>query len=240
MGQATDVLIGIQARSTSTRFPEKVFELIGGKPLLQHVIDACVTSTVYINKLGHKKSVYAKVAVLCPEGDKIATEFSARAHVVTGSEDDVLSRYVKAAKKFECDYIVRVTGDCPLIPPHLITKHINAAVMNGHDYVSNVDERLRTSFDGLDCEVVSRRALEWLDENARSKEEREHVTVRLRTNPPEWLSVGHVIGYLNLADMMLSVNTKEDLARVREQFDSIEKAINVAERISGPKSVYRY
>ena len=32
-----------------------------------------------------------------------------------GRTDDVLDRFYKAAKKFNADVIIRITGDCPLI-----------------------------------------------------------------------------------------------------------------------------
>ena len=42
--------------------------------------------------------------------------------IFRGVERDVLSRYYYCAKKYKLKYIIRLTGDCPLIDPGLIKK----------------------------------------------------------------------------------------------------------------------
>lgn len=41
-----------------------------------------------------------------------------------GSEKNVFDRYVKTAKKFKADIIVRITSDCPLVDPKILDKMI--------------------------------------------------------------------------------------------------------------------
>ena len=234
------VLIAIQARSTSTRFPRKSFAMLGNKTVLQHVVDACNNAAIYTNKYSAKRGIFVETAVLCPSGDPIADAFKGKVLIHEGSENDVLSRYAEAAKKFSADFIVRVTGDCPLIPSFAISKHINAATENAHDYLSNIDERFRTTWDGMDCEVMSRRALEWLDTHANSEYDRQHVTPLIRKEPPHWASIGHVIGHIDFSSLKLSVDTPEDLERVREHYDKIENAKDTAQRLFGRNCVYRF
>lgn len=200
--------------------------MLGDKPILQHVIDACSKAAMYENKFSAKKNTLVQVAVLCPFEDEITHSF--RCKVIEGPEDDVLSRYVQAAEKTNADYVVRITADCPLIPPYLISKHITAAVVNKHHYLSNVDERIRTSVDGVDCEVISKEALHWLNENAKDPVDREHVTTLIRRQPPGWANIGHVVSYLDLSGLKLSVDTPEDLDRVRQHYDKIQGAIESA------------
>ncbi len=238
MAHINNVLIGIQARSTSTRFPRKSFAMLGDKPLLQHVIDACKKAAMYENKFSFKKHTLVNVAVLCPFDDEIVPGFKNTCRIIEGPEDDVLTRYVNAAEKTAADYIVRITADCPLIPPYLISKHITSAVVNRHDYLSNVDERLRTSFDGIDCEVISKEALAWLHVNATEPKDREHVTTLLRREPPKWANIGHVVGYIDLSDLKLSVDTPEDLERVKKHYDKINSAIESASKFAN--QVHRF
>lgn len=236
----TTVVIGIQARSTSTRFPRKVFETIDGKPILKHVIDACDRAAFYMNNHTHKTKVLVKVALAVPSGDEIVPAFKKKAIIVEGPEQDVLARYGLLADKTGADYIVRVTADCPLIPPYLITKHIKVATINGYDYVSNVDEKCRTSIDGVDCEVISRRLLDYMLENATEPQDREHVTTYARSHTPEWARVGHVVGHLDQSNLKLSVDTIEDLERVRAAYDRVKMAIDMAEKLHGKTSVHRF
>lgn len=236
----TNVVIGIQARSTSTRFPRKVFETIDGKPMLKHVIDACERAAFYMNNHTHKTRVLVKVAAVVPTGDEIVSSFKKKTIIIEGPEHDVLARYGLLADRMGADYIVRITADCPLIPPYLITKHIKVATMNKYDYVSNVDESCRTSIDGVDCEVISRRLLDYMLENAKEQKDREHVTTFARSNPPSWASVGHVIGHLDQSNLKLSVDTMEDLERVRAAYDRIKMAIENAEKLHGKSSVHRF
>lgn len=233
------VLIGIQARSTSERLPNKVFELIGNKPMLKHVVDSCCYSAAYLNKLSHKTMTSVGVALLIPENDPIGEHHLFRnTQIVRGSESDVLSRYYLALTRLKPDYIVRVTGDCPLIPPYLISKMVKLTLLNKYDYLSNVEPEARTAIDGFDCEVISSKALEWLNETATEKYDREHVTPLIRTSPPSWASRAQVISNLNFSDVKLSVDTQEDLDRVRTQYEKVrEKAAN-AEQIFGRGKVH--
>ena len=235
----TSVIIGIQARSTSERLPGKCYEYIGEKRLLDHVIDACKNAANNLNRYSEKSGIFVKFALLIPFGDKIEQEFQHRCLIIQGPEHDVLTRYVSAAKMLEADYICRVTGDCPMIPPFLIGKHITLADINEYDYVSNCDESSRTSLDGIDCEVMSRKLLDYLDLNATLPQDREHVTTLARREPPPWAKMGHVCGFFDQSSIKLSVDTKEDLQRVRNEYNSLSKRLAEAERRYGKSSVHR-
>ena len=239
MASGNKILIGIQARSTSKRFPRKSFADLEGKPLLQHVINACNKAAEYHNKHSHKTRSFVNVAVLVPTNDEIVGRFS-RSLILEGSENDVLSRYYDAATKMDSSYIVRVTGDCPLIPPYLISKFIKTAEINSYDYLSNIDENIRTALDGIDCEVISKRALEWMHKNAVDAYDREHVTPLIRKSPPEWCKVGHVVGYFDHSNLKLSVDTPEDLERVRTHLRKTTKSVKDAEAKYGPNCTHRF
>lgn len=241
MAEITQVVIGIQARSTSTRFPRKVHRMLDGKPILQHVIDSANRAATYINRHSLKLRELVSVAVLVPAGDEITTAFQGRALIIEGPEDDVLARYRMAAERLSADYMVRVTSDCPLLPDHMIQKHIKVAVKNGFDYCSNVDEQARTAIDGHDVEVMSKRALNWIHENAKEQKHREHVTLGLRElKLPDDFRVGHIIGYLNQSHIKLSVDTPEDLERVEVEYFRRKRAEEAAIKLHGKQSVHRY
>lgn len=234
------ISIGIQARSSSDRFPRKVFELIGGKPMLMHVIAAADRCAFYMNRKALEKQLEVNFYVLCPYGDPIVNAFSSKARVVEGDEHDVLSRYVALAAATHSDYVVRITGDCPLIPADLITRHIKLAVINQYDYLSNVDPDYRTSIDGHDVEVISRRAFEWLDADAITPYDREHVTTALRTDRvPTDFRIGVLQNSLDQSNRMLSVNTHDDLERVRAEYEMRETKRRRAIEKYGKENVHQ-
>ena len=64
------ICIGIQARSGSQRFPRKIFEKLGNKTVLQHVIDNVSKSSGYLNAHSAKSGITVHVVLLCPYGDE--------------------------------------------------------------------------------------------------------------------------------------------------------------------------
>lgn len=234
------VCIGIQARSTSTRLPGKVLELIDGRSVLDHVIDVCSKAAGYINQSPQRNQALVKISLLVPHQDPVAELYRNRINVMEGDMDDVLSRYQNMATKYEADYVVRITADCPRIPEFVISKHIIVALKNHYDYFSNVHEGLRTAPDGWDCEVISRKAMEWLSDNAKDKADREHVTPLLRRSPPSWMSRGLNVGHNDFHKTKLSVDTAEDLAAVTEDQESVAKIVKEALVIYGKGGIHRF
>lgn len=238
--QMTKVLIAIQARSSSSRLPNKAMEMIGNRRLLDHVIESCNRAANYSNKFAYKKNYTISLALLIPTGDPLKKIYSSQMEIIEGSEEDVLSRFVDAQRTYRADFICRITGDCPLIPPFTISKHISIAVYNKYDYISNVDEECRLSLDGVDCEVISSRLLRWIGDIATSPEEKEHVTLMARKSPPIWAKRAFTAGFFDQSGLKLSVDTKEDLERVRAQYDIVGKKLQIAERLYGRDSIHRF
>lgn len=245
MKTQTKVSIGIQARSTSERFPNKVTQMIGTRMVIEHVIDSCRSCADYINRYTFTNNIIVNVYVLIPEGDPLKHILSPMSdYVMEGDEIDVLSRYTEMAKVTSADYIVRVTADCPLLPHFIIYKAVNTAIKNGLDYVSNVGDKkesMRTSVDGDDVEVMSARALEWIDKNAISKAEREHVTSAIRgDDAPSFFRFGVLIGHKDNSNIKLSVDTEDDLENIRNEFDRVQNKIAAAKKKYGKGAVYRF
>ena len=220
MAQYTTVSVIIQARSTSTRFPGKIFEKIGNKQILQHVLDACYNSSNYINARTRDHGIVCDVSLAVPYNDKLISQYS-KHMIVQGPEDDVLTRYIIAMDKLKSDYVVRITSDCPFIPPFMISDAIRRAVKDSRDYVTNADPRFRTVPDGYDVQVFSKDFLKWLDKNAFDKSDREHVGTLAQQQLPQSFSVAHIIGFADFSSVKLSIDTPEDLIRLTEMFNKL-------------------
>lgn len=240
MGDVTRVCIGIQARTNSSRFPGKIHEYIGDKTMLEHVVDRCSSAAHYINRHSRNFKEMVLVSILIPYGDPASKTSKGKAVIIEGPEEDVLTRYVNMAETLKADYLVRVTSDCPLIPTPLIQRHIKVGVVNSYDYCSNVDENFRTSIDGFDVEFFSKRALDWLNVNATDKTDREHVTIKLRREPPAWANVGAIMHYMDSSHLKFSVDTPDDLEKVRCEYSSQQRKVAKAVEELGKSHVHLF
>lgn len=234
------VLIAIQARSTSTRFPGKIFERIGDQTALQRVVSQAISAQKWVQNTSRDIFIRCATAVLFPEHDTEVRHHckSLKVYLIGGDENDVLSRYITALKQIKPDYIVRITADCPMILDYMISKHINVACRKNLDYLSNVDEQCRTIADGFDCEILSRKALEWLDKNAISAEDREHVTTALRRLRPKELRMGFVPSKIDTSSWKMSLDTPEDLENIRKYHHDREYKMAVAKSLYGEDYIY--
>jgi len=168
-----NVVAIVQARLGSTRLPAKVLADLNGAPMLQRVLERARAA---------KKVARVVVAMSdAAEDDAISRECDEwEIACFRGSRLDVLERFIGAARAFEADVVVRLTGDCPLLDPSVIDAAIERFLAGGFDYVSNT---LARGFpDGLDVEVFSRDALELAGREATKPFEREHVTPFLRSD----------------------------------------------------------
>lgn len=220
------VLIAVQARSTSERLPNKWKVLINGQTVMDRVIGAIQSSASYINN--GRGDVQAQTCLVVPFGDEIAKKHGHHITVFEGPEDDVLQRYHNASESINCDYVVRITGDCPMIPAFVITKHILTAEKHGFDYVTNTRDNIRTCPDGHDVEVISKRLLRWCHETATAPSDREHVTTFIKSNMPDWATEANIISYTDDSHLKLSIDTSEDVEFVRTYDSLMNRKIKIA------------
>lgn len=155
-----------QARTNSSRLPEKVLLEIGGKTILE----------IHLNRLKNSKLVDKLiVATTGNEADNAIVKIAESLNIdfFRGDETDVLDRYYQAVKGENADYIVRVTSDCPLIDGEIVDETVTFAIEKKLDYCSN---RLEYHYpDGIVVEVFTFAALEKAWKEAKLASEREHV-----------------------------------------------------------------
>ena len=124
----------IPARYASTRFPAKPLHPIAGKPLIQHVVERC-----------REASALADVIVATDDERiaKAAAEFCTvemtRADHSTGTD-----RIAEVAARLDCDAVVNVQGDEPLIAPAVIdvvaSALVDAEMTTAATAVNNISE----------------------------------------------------------------------------------------------------
>jgi glutamate-1-semialdehyde aminotransferase/spore coat polysaccharide biosynthesis protein SpsF (cytidylyltransferase family) len=135
-----------------------------------------------------------------------------------GSLDDVLDRFVTTARPFSPEWVVRLTGDCPLADPTVIDAVVDFAVVGDFDYVANTIEP--TYPDGLDVEVVRMTALETAWHEATLLSEREHVTPFLHKQPDRF-RLGHLRAEPDLSALRWTVDEPADLEFARAVYDRL-------------------
>ncbi|WP_445757605.1 cytidylyltransferase domain-containing protein [Polaribacter sp.] len=162
-----------QARTGSTRFPNKIMNKIENETLL----------SIHINRIKKSKKINSIIiATTNKEKDDIIELESNKLNVscYRGEEEDVLDRFYRAAKPYKPDFVVRLTSDCPLIDPSLIDMIIEATINANVDYCSNT--LIESYPDGQDVEVFSFNSLKKAWEESVLMSDREHVTPYMKKN----------------------------------------------------------
>ena len=192
----------IQARMSSSRLPGKVLLEVNGRPLLSYMLER-ISKASTIDRV--------VVATSTESADDQIEMFCRRENVscYRGSLDDVLDRYYHAALHVNCDVVVRLTSDCPLLDPAVIDEVVKVYQSRRHDYVANTVPPGGTFPDGMDVEVFSLQALEKAWKEARKPSEREHVTFYFWKNS-ELFSTYRYDLQDNLSKYRLTVDYPED------------------------------
>jgi spore coat polysaccharide biosynthesis protein SpsF len=193
-----------QARMTSTRLPGKILVELAGRPMLEQEIRRLRRCT---------RADEIVIATTTNADDDPVIDLCRKLDVrwYRGDEQDVLGRYLGAAREVKHDIVVRVTADCPLIDPDEVDRVI--AGVDGVDYCSNV---LARSYPrGLDAEALWMDVLERTARLATSKTSREHVTWFIREERPELFTVTSVVGADDNSDLRWTVDEPADLELVR-------------------------
>lgn len=204
----------IQARTGSTRLPNKIFLELKGKPVLARDIERLKGS-----------KLISKIVIASPDKkeddviEKFVNNNFPDVGVFRGSEDDVLDRYFQAAKKFGAEAVIRITSDCPLIDPEVVDKVISKFVESKADYVSNVLGK-RTFPRGMDTEIFSFAALERIWNECADPADREHVTLHLRKHPEQYTAV-NCEGEKDYSGYRLTLDEPKDFELISAIYDSL-------------------
>ena len=210
-----NVLAIIQARYNSTRFPGKVVQKINSKTILE----------ILIYRLSKSKYI-SKIIVACSKNqkDKIILDIckKLRVNYFAGSENDVLDRFYKAAKKYNGANIVRITADCPLLDYKIVDDVISNFFLKKVDYASNIHPP--TFPDGLDVEVFKFSALKEAYIKTRQSTEREHVTPFI-INSKKFKKF-NLNNYKDYSFLRLTLDEKDDFILIKKIINNFKNNLN--------------
>ncbi|MCB1142063.1 MAG: spore coat biosynthesis protein F [Leptospiraceae bacterium] len=210
----------IQARSTSTRLPNKVVLPFTDSPeqtILDHIFLRCRTV------LPEKNIIF-----LIPKNDQPLKSFlDERKYLYfEGSEEDVRDRYIKAANYFDAEYIIRLTGDNPFIDTFHLQLLVESTALKNYDLASFKNLPL-----GGSGEIFTKIALETQPPGGITDYMAEHVSLHIKEYP-EFFKVIKFIPILDnesqtiSASIRITVDEKDDFLVAQSIYSSLKNIPN--------------
>ncbi|HYX06099.1 MAG TPA: glycosyltransferase family protein [Bacteroidales bacterium] len=213
----------IQARQSSSRFPNKVIKNILRKPLIVRLIEQ-ISYSKRLDKI--------IVATSTEKSDDTLYNVCKTNNIecYRGELDNVLKRYIDAADYYNIDTVIRITGDNPLIDPELIDNMISLfESKNELDYINNVHKY--GSVHGSGCELIKFTCLKssyQIIKDQKDKDEYlEHVTLFIRKNPDKF-NIHMFVPPENLCrpEISYSVDYPEDLQVIKYIYNKLYTEYN--------------
>lgn len=137
-------IIVIPARYDSTRFPGKPIAPLKGKPLIRHVYE------------NSKAAAYAHDVIVATDSETIferVLSFGGKAVMTSSEHTSGTDRVAEVARDMECDIIVNVQGDEPMIRPQMIDDTINI-LSDGSADIGTLVKKIEEPGEILDPNVV--------------------------------------------------------------------------------------
>ena len=216
MKNILNIVTVIQARTGSSRLPNKILLPLSNAPLLyrmyERVAASKLKSTIVIATTTDKSD--DQVEELCKDY---------QLNCFRGHQTDLLDRHYQTAKLLDADAVVKIPSDCPLIDPNVIDRVLQFYLDNSdrYDYVSNLHPA--TYPDGNDVEIMSFKALMNAWENAKLELEREHTTPYLWENPDKF-RIGNVAWESGLDYSMshrFTIDYEKDYNFIKQVYDEL-------------------
>jgi spore coat polysaccharide biosynthesis protein SpsF len=203
----------VQARMTSRRLPGKSLRPLGGKPMLQYVLESLTQLDELAGTL---------VATSTEPSDDPIAEFCGRfaTPCFRGSLDNVAERFLEAARTHSFSAFVRVSGDSPLLDPRLVTRAIDLFRESDADLATNVFPR--TFPAGMSVEVIKSETFERVVPKLSEPDDREHVTSFFYRNATDF-QIASFVREVPLRDVHLAVDTPEHFEFVARLVGSMNR-----------------
>ncbi len=224
----------IQARTTSTRLPQKVIKKLHNNIGL---LELEILRLKFCKNIRH-----IILAITINKTDDVLEELANQLNIkcFRGNENNVLERYYLAAKNFNCVNIIRITGDCPFMDYKLIDKMIDKYYEGEYEYLTNIlNVKERTYPRGLDIEIYSFKLLEETYNNVDDDFNKEHVTTYIRDN----YKMYKYYNYQNdkdYSEYRVTVDTIEDFNLIYKLYEILDRIdfemidyINILNNVNG-------
>ncbi|MDC7126522.1 MAG: acylneuraminate cytidylyltransferase [Spirochaetales bacterium] len=200
----------LQARIGSTRLPGKALFKLCDHTIVSHAMNAL-------------KMVEADYYVLLTDEESfnsLSTEAEKCGFLIfKGSADDVLDRFISAAKYFDVSTIIRATGDNPLVDSTAANLIMASHFEKNADYSGFDDMPLGTGVEILKTESILRAAKE-----SSEPYDHEHVSPYLYKNPDKFL-INRIKApdEFCLSGSTVTIDTESDFNYIKQLYEDLYK-----------------
>jgi 3-deoxy-manno-octulosonate cytidylyltransferase (CMP-KDO synthetase) len=128
------IVVGIPARYESKRFPGKALALLAGRPVIEHVYRQAAAAPE------------VSQALVATDDERIAAAveaFGGEAVLTSAAHASGTDRLAEVFQTRECDLVVNLQGDEPLIHPQAISAAIEPLFLDASLEVSTLKTRIR-------------------------------------------------------------------------------------------------
>jgi glutamate-1-semialdehyde 2,1-aminomutase len=205
----------VQARTNSSRLPNKVMKKIMKKTIIE----------ILLYRLSYSQLIDKIVIATTRNKEdtklvKLVKDLGYQ--VYRGSEKNVLKRFFDVSKIYKSKSIIRITGDCPLIEPKIVDRVIKLFEKNKVDYCSNINPR--TFPKGLDVEVFTQKALEYSLKKAKKINDFEHVTTIMRKSKK--IKKANLFSKKKLSNIRVTLDEKIDFQVIKSVINYFKNNLN--------------
>lgn len=166
---AKNIVLIIQARMNSTRFPKKVISDLCGSTLIERILER-------VKKVKKLKKII--LATTKRKDDDILVDIAKKEKikVFRGSTNDLVDRYYQAVKGKKISHIMRLPADNPMPDPVEYDRLINYHLKKNNDFSSNLCNFMGNGYpDGIGVEIFTAKSLKKIWKNEKRKKFREHI-----------------------------------------------------------------
>ena len=212
------------ARLSSTRLPEKSIKKILNRPMMELMIER-VQQAELIDKI--------VIATSDLPSDDPLEELAKKLDIecYRGSLEDINERLVDAANTFECDTIVELLGDNPLVHSDIIDQVITLFQNDNLDYAANITKEYPVSEDrfllfpfGVRVQIYKASvASRYTEFPSYSKDEDRGSTAYIFEQPSlfkiGYLEAKNEFSFMNRPTLNFAVNYKKNFDAIRIIFE---------------------
>jgi spore coat polysaccharide biosynthesis protein SpsF len=219
-----EVLVFIQARMSSSRFPGKVLAPVNGAPMISRVIDG-------VARACDKRGVVVATSDEASDEPLAVYVQSLGIKVFRGPLNDVFKRFRLCLQDNPCEWFFRVSADSPLLNSGIM-KTMLPLMDSSLDLITNVQKR--TFPHGQSVELLNADRFRQIDAEALTGNQREHVTKYYYDHAREFRILNIEATDPSYSKLDFVVDTLADLRRVEEMESKTPHDFIPAMEISTP------